>query len=75
LNHKLDMLWEIQRLGMNSRDPRMDGFNCWGNKQRLYEILWETQRQLELAPHFSVEDEWLLEKKQERFVEKLQGHR
>jgi hypothetical protein len=53
----------------------MDGFNCWGNKQRLYEILWETQRQLELAPHFSVEDEWLLEKKQERFVEKLQGHR
>jgi hypothetical protein len=71
----IDIVTRIQQLGWGARDPRMDGYNCWYNKQQLYQILWETQRQLELSPEFTDEQEWLLEQKQTQFLNKLQGNR
>ena len=51
----------IQELGFDMRDKYMDGFFQFGAKQKLYKILWETQKQLENSPKFYGEEEWLKE--------------
>jgi hypothetical protein len=69
-----DVTWSIQKLGCNATDPRMDGYYQWGQKQKLYQILWETQRQLRKCPAFSIEDEWLKEHNEEVIIDKLKGY-
>lgn len=50
---------------------RNDGFTQWAIKQELYELKWFVDRLIKDAPHFSVEDDWLKEKEQEKIVEIL----
>jgi hypothetical protein len=50
---------QIRDYGYYIRDPRMDGFTQFGAKQKLYKILWETQKQLEDSPEFLGEKEWV----------------
>jgi hypothetical protein len=38
-----------------------DGFTQFEAKKKLYQILWEARRQLEKAPQFVGESEWLSE--------------
>lgn len=52
---------EIQDLGHYMRDPRMDGFSQFAAKQKIYETLWECEKQLKDSPTFSIEEEWLNE--------------
>tara|TARA_B100000927_G_C16459194_1_gene467150 strand:+ start:479 stop:748 length:270 start_codon:yes stop_codon:yes gene_type:complete len=56
-------------------DPRIDGFNGWGCKQKIYEIKMECERllQQENCPTYAGEQEWLQEKKDERAVQRLSG--
>lgn len=70
-----DIIWDIQKLGYNCTDPHMDGYYQWGQKQKLHEILWETQRQLNKCPAFYGEDVWLQEHKENVILDKLKGHR
>jgi len=42
-------------------DPMIDGFNGWGCKQKIYEILWAAQSALEDAPTYAGEKEYLRE--------------
>ena len=51
----------IYEMGSYVRDPHMDGFTQWAKKQDLYKILWTAQQQLEGAPQFHGEEEWLKE--------------
>ena len=51
----------IQSLGFDMRDPHMDGFFQFGAKQKLYSILWAVERELNGAPSFHGEEEWLKE--------------
>ena len=69
-----DVTWSIQKLGYNCTDPHLDGYYQWGQKQKLYQILWETQRQLRKCPAFSIEDEWLKEHNEEVIIDKLKGY-
>jgi hypothetical protein len=69
-----DITWSIQKLGYNCTDPRMDGYYQWGQKQKLYQILWETQRQLKRCSEFYGEDEWLAEHAEELIIDKLKGY-
>jgi hypothetical protein len=69
-----DVLWSIQKLGYNATDPHMDGYYQWGQKQKLYQILWETQRQLRKCSAFSVEEEWLKDHSEEVLIDKLKGY-
>jgi hypothetical protein len=69
-----DVTWSIQKLGYNCTDPHMDGYYQWGQKQKLYQILWETERQLRKCPAFYGEDDWLTEHKQEAILNKLKGN-
>jgi hypothetical protein len=55
------LLSEIQDLGDYMRDPRMDGFSQFTAKQRIYEVLWECEKQLKDSPTFSIEEEWINE--------------
>jgi len=68
------VLCQIQQLGYHARDARMDGFYNWGQKQKLYEILWETQRQLKKCSLFSAEEDWLEERRQDKMLNILQGN-
>jgi hypothetical protein len=52
---------KIRDIGFDMRDNYMDGFTQFGAKKKLYQILWETQKQLENAPTFVGEEEWLKE--------------
>jgi len=56
-------------------DPRIDGFNGWGCKKKIYEIKMECERLLEQhdCPTYAGEDEWLQEKRDERAVARLSG--
>lgn len=49
----------IQSLGFDMRDKYMDGYFQFGAKQKLYEILWEVQKQLKDSPTFVGEEEWI----------------
>lgn len=69
-----DVTWSIQKLGYNATDPRMDGYYQWGQKQKLYQILWETQKQLQKCSTFYGEDEWLTDHNEEVILDKLKGN-
>lgn len=69
-----DVLWDIQKLGINASDPHMDGFYQWGQKQKLYQILWETRRQLKNCSDFYGEDAWLKEHEEDVILDKLKGY-
>ena len=69
-----DIIWDIQKLGYNCTDPHMDGYYQWGQKQKLYEIFWEAQRQLNKCSEFYGEDAWLQEHKETVILNKLQGY-
>jgi hypothetical protein len=40
-----------------------DGFTQFEAKKKLYQILWEAQRQLKKSPQFVGESEWLNEQR------------
>lgn len=54
-------------------DPRIDGFNGWACKQKLYKVKFELDKILENAPTYTGEDEWLEEQRLERAQELLEG--
>jgi hypothetical protein len=68
-----DILWDIQKLGYNATDPRMDGYYQFGQKQKLYQVLWEVEKQLKRCSTFHDEDKWLEEHKQDKMMETLKG--
>ena len=57
-------------------DQRIDGFNGWACKQKIYDIKMECERllQQEDCPKYSGEEEWLQEKRDERAVQRLAGN-
>jgi hypothetical protein len=66
-------LWDIQKLGYNATDPRMDGYYQFGQKQKLYQILWEVEKQIKRCSTFYDEDKWLEEHSQDEMIETLKG--
>lgn len=68
-----DVTWSIQHLGHKATDPHLDGYYQWGQKQKLYQILWETQRQLKKCSKFYGEEEWLANHSEEEIINKLKG--
>jgi len=56
------ILEQIQTLGYDATDMHLTGYNNFYAKQRLYEIMWEAERQLERCSTFVGEEEWLQEK-------------
>ena len=60
-NMTKSILDRIQEIGYDATDMHMDGFFNFGAKQKLYEIMWEAERQLERCSTFAGEEKWLNE--------------
>jgi len=68
-NVKIEVEWLRRRI----TDPYEDGFVQWGNKQKLYEILFLVEDELAKCPTFSPEDEFLTDRKLALAERKLSG--
>jgi hypothetical protein len=55
------VLNQVTTYGINATDNHMDGFYQFSYKQKLYEVLWEAERQLARCSSFAGEEEWVAE--------------
>jgi|TARA_B110000444_G_scaffold239504_1_gene253978 hypothetical protein len=65
-----EQLWQWYDV---TQDPRIDGFNGWACKQKIYKVLWQAQEYLEKMPSYAGEEEWLEEQKFDDAVNKIKG--
>lgn len=58
-------------------DPRIDGFNGWACKQKIYAVKFECERILTQkdCPTYAGEEEWLKERLEEIAIAKLSGEK
>ena len=63
-----EQLWQWDGV---MHDPMIDGFNGWGCKQKIYEVLFQCQEYIDKAPTYSGEQEWLDEKKFDRAFKRI----
>jgi|TARA_R110001592_G_scaffold342185_1_gene631858 hypothetical protein len=58
-------------------DPRIDGFNGFACKQKIYEVKMECERILnqDNCPTYAGEEEWLKEKLEEIAMARISGDR
>ena len=56
-----------------TKDPRVDGFNGWGCKQKLYEIKFYLDELIKQCPTYAGEDEWLEEQAMLKIQKILEG--
>tara|TARA_R110001592_G_scaffold87400_2_gene258151 strand:+ start:12019 stop:12288 length:270 start_codon:yes stop_codon:yes gene_type:complete len=56
-------------------DPRIDGFNGFACKQKIYEVKWECERILESekCPTYAGEEEWVQEQKDNKAIKRISG--
>ena len=63
---------EISKITFAATDPKMDGFNTWGCKRDLYDILFYVQTQLDQCSTYGdIEDEYLKKHDQELILRAL----
>ena len=63
---------EISKITFAATDPRMDGFNTWGCKRELYEILFFVQQELDkCSTYATIEDEYLKKHDQSMMLKAL----
>ena len=58
---KTEVEEELQWIINLMNDDRMDGFNKFGAKQKLYKIKWPVENALKDAPTFTGEKDWIKE--------------
>lgn len=56
-------------------DPRIDGFNGFACKQKIYEVKWECERILESdrCPTYAGEEEWIQEQIEDKAIKRITG--
>ena len=56
-------------------DPRIDGFNGFACKQKIYEVKWECERILESdkCPTYAGEEEWIKELIEDKAIKRITG--
>ena len=55
------VIYRIHEIGEDATDQHMDGYYNFHAKMKLYNILWETLKQLGRCSTFVGEDEWVAE--------------
>lgn len=61
-------LWQWQDVTV---DPRIDGYNGWYCKQKLYQVKFYLDELLTKCPTYAGESEWLEEQQTNRALKKL----
>ena len=73
--NKSDICNEISKITFAATDPRMDGFNTWGCKRELYDILFYVQEELDKCGTYSEVEEEYLKKHNQKMMLKALGKR
>ena len=67
-----EILREIRKITIAATDPYMDGFNTWGCKRELYEILFFVQQELDgCSDYADLEKEYLKKHEQDKLLKIL----
>ena len=69
--NKSEICNEISKITFAATDPKMDGFNTWGCKKDLYEILWFVEDELDKCSTYAGEDEFVKRRAQEQLLKTL----
>jgi hypothetical protein len=62
---------QVDKIVFAATDPKMDGFNTWGCKQDLYEILWYVEDSLDKCSSYADEDEFVKRREQKKLLKAL----
>ena len=62
---------EIAKAMIEITSPYTDGFTGWGHKQRLLQLKWYLDAQLERCPTYAGEEEWIADQRTKQAMEKL----
>ena len=67
-----EILREIRKITIAATDPYMDGFNTWGCKRELYEILFFVQQELDECSNYAdIEEQYLKKHEQDKLLKIL----
>jgi len=67
-----DICRTIGKITWAATDPRMDGFNTWGCKRELYELLFFVQQELDKCSTYGdIEEDYLKKHDQEMMLRAL----
>jgi len=62
---------QVDKIVFAATDPKMDGFNTWGCKKDLYEILWYVEDSLDKCSSYADEDEFVKRREQKKLLKAL----
>jgi hypothetical protein len=62
---------QVDKIVFAATDPKMDGFNTWGCKKDLYEILWYVEDSLDKCSSYVDEDEFVKRREQKKLLKAL----
>lgn len=62
---------QVDKIVFAATDPKMDGFNTWGCKKDLYEILWYVEDSLGKCNSYADEDEFVKRREQKKLLKIL----
>lgn len=68
-----DIIQEINKIKRAENDPMATGFETWGCKQDLYQILWHLEDCLSRCSTYSGEDDFLKKHDKEKTWRCLNG--
>ena len=68
-----DICRTVGKITWAATDPRMDGFNTWGCKRELYELLFFVQQELDKCSTYGDTEEEYLKKHDRDLILKALG--
>lgn len=68
-----NIILEINKIRRAESDPYSTGYNTWGAKQDLYQILWHIEDCLERCSTYEGEKEYLRNRSKKKVWQALKG--
>ena len=62
---------EITKIRFAATDGHMDGFNTWGCKKDLYQLLWYIEDELDKCSTYADEKEYVKKREQNKLLKVL----
>ena len=68
-----EIISEINKIKRAENDPYSTGYNTWGAKQDLYQILWHVQDCIDNASTYEGEEDYLRTHSKQKIWKALKG--
>jgi len=66
-----DICQEVRKITLAATDGHMDGFNTWGCKKDLYQLLWFIEDELSKCSNYADEAEFIKVRDQKQMLKAL----